>query len=320
MYDNVDFKLRNSDVSGIDFLSETPCYFDVTGEHCFNGETVISGTYDDFRITVSKAGVKIKDGSLCKWYLGDNFQTLGRSDVKRVIEKLSDTLHLPIDEATVTRLDIAQNFIVKHPVGVYYNHLGDLKYSKRSPITNGGGLEIEGLYYFMNSRGGLLLFYNKEKEQREKRRPVSELYKGRNVLRYEQRYHKYLHKSFNVERVTGAMLYDEKFYINAINRWRDNYRAIKKINDTSLNFEAMKGKTDLYNMGVLALVEMQGGELNFISQINEAQKSGQLSKKQAFDMRQAVQAACREKAGITAKNDCILELDKKVNEAVKFYR
>jgi hypothetical protein len=261
--------------------------------------------------------VNIKNGSLCKYHLGDNFKTMTRRDTQTAIERLSDILHLPIETATVTRLDIAQNFIVRNPVQVYYNHLGELKYSKRSPITNGAG-DIEGMYYF--KRLGMLLFYNKLKEQRDKGQPIPELYQNRNVLRYEQRYQKNLAKSFNVERVTAAMLFDEVFYINVINLWKENYFNIKKINDVTLNFEAMKGKTDLYNMGILALVEMQGGELNFISQIQEAYKSGQLSKKQAFDMKQAVTAACKRKDGITAQNEAIMELDKKIVEAVKYYR
>jgi hypothetical protein len=99
----------------------------------------------------------------------------------------------------------------RHPVQVYYNHLGELKYSKRSPITNGAG-DIEGMYYF--KRLGLLLFYNKLKEQRDKGQAIPELYQNRNVLRYEQRYQKNLAKSFNVERVTAVMLFDEAFYIN----------------------------------------------------------------------------------------------------------
>jgi len=316
MYDNVNFRLRNTDVSGIDFLSETPCFFDVSGEHCYDGETVITGKLDNFDITINRGGVNIKNGSLCKYYLGDNFKTMGRAETKRAIEKLSDTLHLPIGEATVTRLDIAQNFIVRQPVQVYYNHFGEMKHGGRSPVTRDG--EIEGIYYYQSR--GLLCFYDKVKEQQAKRQPIPELYQNRNVLRYEQRYTSRLPKSFNVERVTGSMLYNEKFYIDVINRWRDNYRAINKLNDININFETMRTKTDLYNLGVLALTEIAGGELNFISQIKEAQLTGILTKKQAFDLKQSVTAACKLKDGVTLQNDAITELDKKVNEAVKFYR
>jgi hypothetical protein len=316
MYDNIDFKLRNTDVSDIDFLSETPCYFEVTGEHDFNGEKVITRKLDNFRISVNQGGVNIKDGSMCKWYLGDNFQTLGRSNVKSAIEKLSDTLHLPIEEATVSRLDIAQNFILKKPLQVYYNHLGELRYSKRTAVCN-NGIE-EGLYFLQ--KNGLLVFYDKTKEQKNKGQTIPELYQDRNVLRYEQRYTRRLPKAFNVEKVKGAMLYNEKFYIDVINRWRDNYREIKKINDININFEAMRTKRDLYKMGVLSLIESQGGEISVISQIAEAQKTGILSKKQAFDLRQEITEACKVKDGLTVKNEAILELDKKVFEAVKFYR
>jgi hypothetical protein len=322
MYDNVDFYVRSEDVSGIDFLGETPCNFDVTGEHDFNGEHVISGTVGDvpnknyFKIATSRRGVAIKDGSLCKWYLGDNFQTLGRGDTRRAIEKLGDTLHLPIDEATVTRLDVAQNFIVQHPVQVYYNHLGELKYAGRAPII--GNRETEGLYYHQSR--GLLVFYDKVREQTGKGRPIPELYQGKNVLRYEQRYKSRLSKSFNVERVTGAMLCKERFYMEVINRWAENYKNIEKINDTNINFEAMKTKRDLYTMGILALIEMQGGELAMLGQINEAYKSGQLTRRQADDLKAVTREACKVKEGITTKNEAILELDRKVRDAVKYYR
>ena len=66
------------------------------------------------------------------------------------------------------------------------------------------------------------------------------------------------------------MLFDEAFHIKVIDKWNDNCLNIRKINDKSFNFEAMKTKTDLYNMGVLALIGMHGGELNVISQIKSA--------------------------------------------------
>ena len=324
MYDNVDFKIRIEDVSGIDFLNEVPQYLDkITGEHDFNGDYVVTGILGNnmntnhFKVTISRRGVNIKNGSLCKYYLGDNFKTLGRRDTQEAIGKLSDTLHLPIDSATVSSIDVAQNFIVKQPVQVYYNHFGELKYAGRSPVTNGEG-EIETLYYYKSK--GVLVFYDKIKEQQSKKQPIPELYQNRNVLRYEQRYKSRLPNVFHVERVTASMLYSEKFYIDLLNSWRDSYYAIKKINDITINIEAMKGKKDLYTLGVLSLIEKAGGELAMMTQIEEAQKSGKIDKKRAYDFRQVVKAACSEKVGISAQNECILELDRKVKEAVKFYR
>ena len=111
-----------------------------------------------------------------------------------------------------------------------------------------------------------------------------------------------------------------KFYIKIINRWRDNYKAINKINDISLNFQAMKTKQQLYKMGVLSLIEKEGGQNKMIEQINNAQKRGELTKKQAFDLRAAINDACKIEEGFTMQNEAIKELDEKVKTAVRYYR
>lgn len=311
MYDTVNFRLIQSKAGSVDFLAETPCYLENVGEHNYNGDIVITGNLKGLKISLNRYQIKIKDGSLCKWYLGDNFQTLGRGDTQRAIENLSDTLHIPMSKATVTRLDIAQNFITRHPPEVYLNHLGILKYATRLQ-------ELNGVYY--SQTGGRLCFYDKNREQKSNREPIPELYEGRNVLRYEQRYTNRIASQLKVGEVTGTTLYDEVFYIGILNRWKDTYKAIQKINDVSLNFQAMRTKQQLYKMGVLSLIEQAGGQLQMIEQINEAQKRGELSKKQAFDLRQAINEACKIRDGLTVPNEAIQELDKKVSEAVKFYR
>lgn len=312
MYDTVNFRLLQSDAGDVDFLAETPCYLENVGEHYYNnGEAVITGSLDGLKVTLNRHQMKIKDGSLCKWYLGDNFQTMGRGDTQRAIERLSDTLHLPMSKATVTRLDIAQNFITRHPPEVYISHLGVLKYATRLQEPN-------GIYY--SQTGGRLCFYDKNREQKNQREPIPELYEGRNVLRYEQRYTKRIASQLKVGDVTGAMLYNEAFYIGLLNRWKDTYKAIQKINDVSLNFPAMRTKQQLYKMGVLSLIKQAGGQLQMLEQIKEAQKRGELSKQQAYNFRQIVNEACKIRDGLTVPNEAIQELDKKVSEAVKFYR
>lgn len=310
MYDTIDFKLRSFEVERIDFLSETPNYFEIKGEHLFNGEKVITGNLKDLKISVSQRGVNLTGGSLCKWYLGDNFQTLERGDIQRAIENLSDTLHLPMEKSTVTRIDLAQNFIMKHPTEVYFNHLGSSYPSKRLE-------QPDGLYY--SKHDTLLVFYDKVKEQRAKGQPIPELYSNKNTLRYEMRLKSRLKDTFKVERVTAEMLYQENFYIDIVKRWKKAYQNIKKINDITLNFEAMKTKKDLYTLGLASLIEQQGGELAIIQQINQAYKKGEITKKQSYDMRQAIIEASRATIA-TVKSDVIAELDKKIEESTKFYR
>lgn len=123
-----------------------------------------------------------------------------------------------------------------------------------------------------------------------------------------------------MKEVTAAMLYDEAFYIGLMNRWGDAYIAIQKINDASLNFQAMKSKSQLYKMGVLSLAEQVGGQLQMLEQIKESQNRGELSNKQAFDLRQAINDAYKIRDGLTVPNEAMQELDRKVSEAVKYCR
>lgn len=314
MYDTINFKITNNDVGNDNFLHNIPRFLNddhTTAYHNFNGEEVITGSIDNLKISISRYQVKIKDGSLCKWYLGDNFKTMGRQDTQRAIERLSDILHLSIDKATIIRLDIAQNFIVKHPIEVYLNHLGELRHSKRLQ-------EPSGIYYHKN--GERLCFYDKNREQKNKGGLIPELYKDRNVLRYEQRYLGRLNARLGVIEVTGALLYDERFYMGLINRWWNTYKDISKINDITLNFQAMTSKKELYTMGVLSLVERAGGEIGILEQIKERQKLGHLTRKQAHDLVQAIKEACQTKKRLTTENEAIKELDDKIKEAVRFYR
>lgn len=221
MYDTIFFNITEAEAGGVDFLSETPCYLERLSEHNYSGYTVLSGCLNGLKVSVSRYQVKVR-GSLCKYFLDDNFQTLGRGDTQRAIERLSDTLHLPMAKATVHRLDIGQNFITKHPPEVYFNHLGMLANYKRCPM-----IETGTLYYTQKNK--TLCFYDKGREGKQAREPQPELYRGRNVLRYEQRYKMRLANAFNVSEVTGALLYDEAFYKRVVSLWKDGYFAIKKI-------------------------------------------------------------------------------------------
>lgn len=315
MIDTANLKITRAEVEGVDFLQEVTPHLNPEGVayHDFGGSPVVTGKIDNLSVSISPYQVRVKDGSLCKWALGDNYQAMGRADIKRAVERLSDTLHLPFDRAIITRLDVGLSIIVKQPTANYFNHLGVLNYAQRLQQPN-------SLYYHRHSQAERLCFYDKNREQRDHREPIPDLYRGVNVLRYEQRYMARLPSLLGVAQVTGAMLYDEGFYISLLNRWREAYQAIRKVNTITLNFQAMKTKRDLQTMGVLGLVERFGGEVEIIAHITEAQKRGDLTAKQAFDLRQAVKQACKVRDGITAPSEAITELDKKIAEAIRYYR
>ncbi len=310
MFDNVDLKLNCEEAPGVDLLHEIPARLTRLSETTFADGTVsISGYLDSIKVRVTGQAVKIQDSSLCKWFLGDNFKGLSRGDTRRAVEKLSDLLLLPMDRAAVTRIDVAQNLIMRHDKELYFDHLGSLQYFNRYQQNN-------GLYY--SNGNNTLVFYEKVHEQQVKGQPIPEMYRGRQVLRYEQRYKRRLLQTFNLPELRASLLYEPGFYCDLVNRWRSEYEKIKKINDIQINYSMIKTKKDQANQAILWYVQQRGGELAVINEIKEAYKRGELSKKQSHDLRQQVEEACKCKS-FTSSSDVILELDKKVKEAARFY-
>lgn len=313
MIDTVNFCLTAADVHAAAFVDETPRYLDdvCTHQNHNTGEIIITGNLGGLKVTANRWQLKVNGGSLCKSYLGNNYKTMTRRDIEKAIQWLSDGLHQPIDRAAVTRLDVGCTLITQHPAEVYYNHLGMLAGAKRLPNPS-------GLYY--TKRDEVVCVYDKNREQTARGETPPMLYRGKNVLRYEHRFRHRIARALKVPAVTGGTLFNEQFYIVMVKRMKDTYNAISKINDIQLNFQAMKGKRQLYNYGLLNLVNQMGGEVAFLEQITAAQNRGEITAKQAFDMRQAVKRACQEREGLTVRAAAIDELNNKIVQAVKYYR
>jgi hypothetical protein len=315
MLDTVNFRLSQTEVEGVDFLNDVTPYLnpDCLAFHSYNGIDVVTGNIDNLKVSISPYQLRVKDGSLCKWMLGNNYQAMTRAVIKQAVERLSDNLHLPMDRAIITRVDVGLSIPVKEPPANYFNHLGVLNNAERLQQPN-------SLYYHRHSQAERLCFYDKNREQRDHREQIPDLYKDCNVLRYEQRYMSRLPALLKVQQVTGKLLYDEAFYIFLLKQWRDAYKAIRKTNNINFNFQAMKTKKQFYKMGVLAMVERAGGEIEMMSQIKEAQTRGDLTPKQAFDLREIIKEACTITDGLVTPSELIKELDKKIAEAIRYYR
>lgn len=314
MLDTVNFKLTRVDVGCDDLLKAVVGHLnpDSIAYHDYNGHCVVTSRLDNLGVSVSPYQLRVGNGSLCKWMLGDNYHTLGCGGVRYAVERLSDTLHVPMERAVITRLDVGACVVVEQPCANYFNHLGALRYAGR--FENDGSL-----YYYQHGRATRLCFYDKNREQRDNRESIPDCYRDVNVLRYEQRYMSRLPSVLGVERVSGAMLCDEVFIRRLLCKWHDTYRSIGKINDVSLNFQVVRSKKSLHDAGILALVERFGGELGFIAHINEARSRGELTAKQAFDLRQEVRRVCSGGGGLTIPSEAITELDEKISEVVQSY-
>jgi hypothetical protein len=307
MYDNLDLVLPQTTVPETNFLETIPQYLtDFINDGNSKFGKYVTGYLGSLKVSITGSRIKIYDSSLCKYYLGDNFKTLSKGDTKRAIERISDSLHLPIEQANVTRIDFAQNFIMKHDEGVYYPYLGVAQYYSRLEQNN-------GLYY--NNKKRQLVFYGKEYEQKVKRQPIPELYKNRNVLRYEFRFRKRLKEQLNRSEITAGLLYDEDFYRELVKRWKNEYLAIQKINSKIGSMKPTGSKKEFAeNLALFSLLDL--GQPQVLNLIKQWQETGEISKKQAYDLRSFIKGLA--KIPIDEKgNELINELDKKVKEAAR---
>ena len=308
MYDNINFILNNNQCSGVNFLQETPQFLTYVSHQGVNnyGEYVI-GYLDSLKVSISDNSVKIYNSSICKYFLGDNFKTLSKGDTKKAVEKISDCLHLPFHLANITRIDFAQNLILQYPEKIYYPYLGEAQYYNRLEQNN-------GLYY--NNHLRQLVFYGKEYEQKVKRQPIPELYRNKNVLRFELRYKKRLRQQFKRPAITASLLYDEVFYRDLVTRWKNEYLAIQKIKSKLINMQPTSSTRVLIeNMALFQILEI--GQLNILSIIKEWQGKGLITKKQANDHRNKIKLLSKRTVD-EKENDLINELNQKIKEAARY--
>lgn len=308
MYDNIDLTLSSEHCPNTDLISEIPNHLTrITNQGESDYGQYVNGYLGSLYVSISDTRVKLSKNSICKYYLGDNFKTLSKGDTKRAIEKISDGLHLPFKLSNVTRIDVAQNLIMQHPETVYYSYLGEDQYYNRLPQPN-------GLYY--NNQLRQKLFYGKEHEQKVKGNTIPELYKERNVLRFEVRYRKRLREQFNVSELPANLLYNEKFYIELTNKWRQEYLSIQKINNKLGNMKPTGSKKEFFdNLALHTILEM--GQANVLNLMKEWQQMGEIDKKQAYDIRKAIKKLASRPICENG-NELINELNRKVKEASRY--
>ncbi|HRZ42180.1 MAG TPA: hypothetical protein P5228_05705 [Bacteroidales bacterium] len=306
MYDTVNFWLRWDEVAGNQpaILNRLEQITELRDE---NGQRY-TGYMDNYKVSVSDAGISFK-GSLAKYYLTDNLHTLTRADAARAIEKLSDEVHLPINRAKITRVDLAANMLTDQPPESYYLFLGDCMYYQRQQLAH-------SLYY--NNGLRTMIFYNKLAEAVAKDVTIPEVLIGQNLLRYELRFLNRLNKQLNND-VTGGQIIMEPFYIDLVNRWYTEYQQIHKIREINLNYRAMKTPGDFWKQGNQQWIKLIGIEAAL-------QMVDQLKALQAFDnpeyysrlRNQIRKQFCQ--PDTTKELPFVVELDKKIKQALRYYR
>lgn len=310
MFDTVNLWLSIDRAGGFDVSQVLQNLTRYTEHQTNDGQVYFSGCLgSNYKVSLSGQGVSLK-GSLAKYFLPDNFHTLTRSDTARAFEKLADELHLPIDRATVSRFDFAQNFLMDYEPEAYYLYLGECQYYHR--LT-----QAKSLYYSNGMRQKV--FYNKIAEGRAKKMMLPDVWSGQNVLRYEMRFTSRLPKQFNLPELTATTLADEKFYMGLFDRWQAEYDAINKIQTINFNLSSMNSPKDFWKQINLMAIQAIGQE-KIMQEVETLRARNAFDKPEYYSrLKKEIRELCKT-PDLTTSSELVAELDKKIKGAKRYYR
>jgi hypothetical protein len=307
MYDTIHL-FKHEDRAG-SLLALTPQFLENVTEHFRDGRYSVSGSLNNLRVNVFESGISIK-GSLAKYFLNDNIQTLRRQDTARAIEQLSDQLHIDINEAHLSRLDFSHNFLMDNKPEVYYPYLGDSQYFKRY-------IQPNSLYYKNGNR--TKLFYDKLSEAVSKAVRVPEIFNGRHLLRYEISYSRRLPKQLKEPEVSAGALSNETFYIKLIDRYISEYQSIHKNAGFNIDKKKMKTPKDVDIQIILMAIDIIGHD-KYIQFIDELKADNAMARPEYYSrLKKQFRERCK-KYKASDSTHLIEELDKKVSSLKRYYR
>lgn len=220
MIDNIKLSLPRCrdmpDISG---------YLDNGNENCSmkTGEVSVYGNVENIKVTQYFGGYSIQ-GSLPKFLYGNNVCQLTRKEVGLAIEKLSDRLHLPLDDADITKIEVGANICLAKQHTTYTRLLGDMPRMQRVSMA-------DSLYYQGSGRvyPRQYYFYDKVAEVKKHGGTMPQGLEAANMMRYEMRLNGRLPFQLSIPEFKGSTLQDRVVYQELINRWLNGYLSIHKL-------------------------------------------------------------------------------------------
>ena len=187
------------------------------------GEVSVFGNVENIKVMQYFGGYSIQ-GSLPKFLYGNNVCQLTRKEVGQAIEKLSDRLHLPLNDARVTGIEVGANICLSKQHTAYTRLLGDMPRMQRVSMADslyyqGSGKVHPRQYYF----------YDKVAEVRKSGGTMPQGLEAANMMRYEMRLNGRLPFQLSIPEFKGSTLQDREVYQELINRWLNGYLSINKL-------------------------------------------------------------------------------------------
>lgn len=274
------------------------------------GETSIFGYKDGLKVSVYNGGVHIY-GSLPKFlYDGSNIYPLDVKHTAEAIEKIADTLHVHIEQATITELEFGANFMMSHKVSEYLCKLGELERMQRVYFNE------DTLYYQgtgKKKKPKKLVFYDKIAEAKSNGMDYPKDFEDKNILRYELRLKGRISNIIGVPIIRGCTLYDFPFYERLTGIYQQHYYTIKKQNQTNNNVMAeIKKPKEALELLFARLMQQPDGQRIKSEFLNELKERGQLDRKNLYRLKVMIEET-EAKSDIADVDELLKELDDDIN-------
>ena len=305
-YDTINLKLPNdyysqSDLNNMIYKLENP----VENNHSVYGYSV-KGFLNGAQIYCSSHSLKLDKTSLPRVIKGSNEQEITLNEVELYIESLSDHLHLPMHESSLTKVHFCHDFITDYSPSRYISSFVSMPRYKRRSYDN------EGVKFVQKCKSSK--YYDKSLQMKM----TSPGYKGDNLNRFrsENEYNsrlKHLLKQFDLK---ASCLYSREFYNYHVNSLADNYFKINKMNKTYTTLKPATKPKDIRDM-ICAIGVNSVGEEDLINQIESWYKTGEIDYDNKYRAIKMIQSYS-DLNGLD-RADLIKELDIKVEEARKSY-
>ena len=270
------------------------------------GEVCTFGSLEGLKVSIYVGGISII-GSLAKFFYPNNIYPLDRHGTAQVVEKLSDSLHLPIADAKVTGLEFGRAFVMKHPVESYLSKLGDMPKLLRYHF------DVGTLYYKPRGKQQpkVYAFYDKKADAAAKGMVLPVGFENANLLKYEMRINGRLPQQMGVSDVTASTLSESDFYRLMVKRYQDSYFAISKLKQIKVDMSNIKTVSDAYDVLVALLISQS--DQRQITAFLEDMKEGKVFKdrKNYTRLKKKIQEVAN-KASVTTSDELIRELDDEI--------
>jgi hypothetical protein len=235
------------------------------------GTFYTNGHLKNLRISISETRITVQ-GSLAKYLNGNNVNLLNKSQTKKAILMISRELNLPVQLATVTRIDIAMNLTMNQPPELYRKHLGQARYFKKKTFDT-------TVYY--KKKAEEIIFYDKLDELKNHHQPYKHLLSS-NLLRIEYRAMKNPANLMGLPSLQAFQIYEVGIYSALLEKFRFTFESIEKLSKLSVDMNKIKKPKDLIHTLTIAGISSIGGQDQVLKIVDELKKAKAFKRPEAY--------------------------------------